>query len=97
MSIFPRLLPLAILVLSLVSCGGGGGGGGNDGGGSVNDSILSTTVIRSVSAKIEDCPNGGVEIDIGIDANANGTLELSEISRTETICHGADGTAGQQG
>ena len=40
------------------------------------------------------CPNGGYQVLIGLDSNANGTLESIEISKTFVICNGIDGTSG---
>jgi hypothetical protein len=52
------------------------------------------------NAKAADCPNGGVEIRVGIDKNGNGYLKGSEILDTAVVCNGedgADGTDGQDG
>lgn len=38
-----------------------------------------------------DCPNGGVELKHGIDSNADGTLDPSEVDGTYVVCHGRDG------
>ena len=43
------------------------------------------------------CPNGCVQIDYGVDENANGALDFSEIDGTEYICHGANGQDGAAG
>ena len=43
------------------------------------------------------CPNGCVQIDYGVDENANGALDASEIDGTEYICHGANGQDGAAG
>ena len=43
------------------------------------------------------CPNGCVQIDYGVDENANGSLDTSEVDGTEYICHGSDGEQGDQG
>ncbi len=43
------------------------------------------------------CPNGCVQIDYGVDDNANGGLDASEIDGTEYICHGSDGQPGEPG
>jgi hypothetical protein len=42
------------------------------------------------------CLTGGVKMEYGIDANSNGTLELSEVNNTLTkyVCNGAQGPAG---
>ncbi|MGK5091135.1 hypothetical protein WDW89_03855 [Deltaproteobacteria bacterium TL4] len=57
-------------------------------------SVLTTS--RELAA-VNGCPNGGVEIELGIDANLNGTLDTSEINKTEILCHGTEGTDGVKG
>lgn len=37
------------------------------------------------------CTNGGQRVDVGLDVNADGTLEASEIDATTFVCNGADG------
>lgn len=46
-----------------------------------------------------NCAAGGVKLEYGLDANANGTLDVSEInaSLTKFICNGATGATGNQG
>lgn len=44
-----------------------------------------------------NCVNGGIRIDIGIDANGNGILDSDEISSTEYICNGEIGPKGDTG
>ncbi len=39
----------------------------------------------------ENCPNGGIKIDSGVDANGDGTLEEAEITTTTYVCNGVDG------
>ena len=44
------------------------------------------------------CPNGCVQIDYGVDDNANGALDNpSEIDGTEYVCHGTNGADGEDG
>jgi hypothetical protein len=45
------------------------------------------------------CSAGGVKMEYGIDANSNGTLDLSEVNNTLTkyVCNGAIGAQGAQG
>lgn len=60
-------------------------------------------VITQVSGEFslsDDCPQGGVLINYGIDENANGELDPSEVDGTAEICHGtagAPGVAGEDG
>lgn len=45
----------------------------------------------------EDCPNGGVQVNSGLDLNGNGILDAPEVSYTTFVCNGLDGTDGQDG
>lgn len=54
-------------------------------------------VVRKTQALNENCPNGGVRIDMGIDINGNGSLDDDEIDNTDFICHGANGDPGDKG
>lgn len=96
MEVFSRIAGIVFFTLALTGCGGGSSETPPD---DTQDSIASSTMtaIRDVLQRVEDCPNGGVEIDIGIDANGDGVLSSSEISRTETICNGIDGQNGLDG
>ena len=42
------------------------------------------------------CPNGGIKVEVGVDTNADGTLEDSEVDseKTRYSCNGADGANG---
>jgi len=51
----------------------------------------SILVAEGGPATAEECPNGGVNLDYGIDANGNGTLDADEVSNTYAVCHGQDG------
>jgi hypothetical protein len=46
-----------------------------------------------------NCPNGGVKLEYGLDANGNGTLDAGEInsSLTKYVCNGAAGATGSAG
>ena len=37
------------------------------------------------------CTNGGIRVDVGLDENDNGTLDVGEISSTQYICNGTSG------
>jgi hypothetical protein len=43
-------------------------------------------------ASVEDCPNGGVVLEHGIDTNENGELDPAEVTKTYVVCHGANGS-----
>ena len=58
-----------------------------------------TLVKTTTEAAGANCTTGGVKIEYGLDANNNGTLDLSEINATLTkyVCNGAVGATGSQG
>ena len=74
-----------LLLFILASCGGGGGGSTNV----VIDELAASSVSYKVLDPNGQCPSGGIEISLGVDRNANGTLDEEEVTTTEIICHGA--------
>lgn len=54
-----------------------------------NGSNSLTTVVTE--AKGENCENGGIKINSGLDANNNGILEDTEIMSSAYVCNGIDG------
>lgn len=98
-----HILSKSALVLcaafSLAACGGSNSNDDSDSGqqspiieNKTLDSLVKTTTIKN-----QACPNGGIEVEMGIDANANGRLDPSEVdhARTESVCHGLDGEHGE--
>lgn len=74
----------AMLVAALLGgCGGGNDGSENPAAG--NGTGLVATAIRQ-TAPASACPNGGVSVDAGIDKNANGVLDASEVTNTQHVC-----------
>ncbi len=69
---------------------GENGEDGSDGEGL--NSLISSTVEEAG----ENCENGGIKIQTGIDTNSNGTLDESEVDQdnTQYICNGTDGEGG---
>ena len=55
---------------------------------------LSSLINVTNEAAGTNCENGGIKIDVGIDNNANGTLDSDEIQSTSYICNGLDGNIG---
>ena len=49
------------------------------------------------AATIEACPQGGVDLEYGIDVNANGVLDDDEVNGSYSVCHGEPGEAGADG
>ena len=89
--------------LTLTACGGSSSGSESeapvkapdtDSGAKTFDSL-----VRTFSIQNETCPNGGIEIEMGIDSNSNGRLDSDEVdqARTQTVCHGANGSSGEDG
>jgi hypothetical protein len=56
-------------------------------------------VITTTESAGANCTTGGVKLEYGLDANANGVLDAEEINATLTkyICNGATGTTGATG
>ena len=70
------------------------GSNGSNGADGKNTLAKTTTETAGVN-----CTTGGVKIEYGLDANNNGTLDVSEVnaSLTKYICNGAIGATGAQG
>lgn len=86
-----RLLINSILIVVVLSLTGGFscGGQAEEKDDDTNDSPLGVSVADALK---EDCPNGGVVINQGIDTNRNGKIDTAEISSSDTVCNGKDGT-----
>lgn len=80
------LLIGAALVLS--ACGGGSGGGGT-----VASNAPSAVYRMAAAAPTTACPAGGIVVNSGIDTNANGVLDASEITSTQSVCNGVSGVS----
>jgi hypothetical protein len=76
-------LAVAALLLALVGCAGSSTSGGSQGRPSV---AVATSVIPPGST----CPNGGIQVDSGIDDNGNGVLDPGEVDTSQAVCHGLD-------
>ena len=66
----------------------------------VNGSNGQNTLVKTTTESAgTNCTTGGVKIEYGLDANNNGTLDVSEINATLTryVCNGATGAQGIQG
>ena len=72
---------------------GATGSAGTDGTNGLNGK--NTLVNTSIELAGGNCINGGVKVEVGLDSNSNGTLELSEInnSLTKYICNGANASS----
>jgi uncharacterized protein (TIGR03382 family) len=70
-------------------CNGGDGSDGTDG-----TDGASALVSTSEEPAGDNCAAGGTRIDVGVDADSDGTLSASEITDTSFVCNGADGSGG---
>ncbi|MET0793169.1 MAG: collagen-like protein, partial [Polyangiaceae bacterium] len=61
--------------------------------GEVSNALVETTTLDVGDA---NCPDGGIQIDIGIDANGNGKLDADE-AKTNYACSGGKGPSGTAG
>lgn len=85
-----KLTAIAAAMLTLAGCAlegddGQQGPAGADGADGANGSN-SITVQTTLAVGNENCPNGGVQFDSGIDSNQNGELDSDEITATDYIC-----------
>lgn len=92
-------LPVALIAsMMLIGCAGEDGNQGPAGnagaqgpaGADGTNALVSTTMV----AAGEDCANGGIQVDSGLDTNGDGALGETEITDTMFICNGADGQMG---
>ena len=67
---------------------------GSDGG---NSQSGHNTLIATSDEVGTNCANGGILIDVGLDANDNGSLDADEILSSRYICNGVDGQDGEDG
>lgn len=77
-----------VSLVVLAACGGGGGSSA-----SAPGQMSVAAAVRGV-VPAQNCPNGGISVDTGIDVNSNGVLDLSEVAETQYVCDGAAGTSG---
>ncbi len=94
---FLNTLPIALLAsVMLIGCAGEDGSDGVIGdtgpqgpaGPQGLSALVSTTALDAGDA---NCANGGIQIDVGLDANADGTLDAGEITDTQFVCNGNAG------
>ena len=90
-----RALWIVSLTILITSCGATTSNDNNDNSDVVGLNGTLTQVSQAVSE--EDCPNGGVTLEHGIDLNADGTLSEDEVTHTYAVCHGENGVQGETG
>ncbi|TQV74886.1 alkaline phosphatase [Aliikangiella marina] len=81
---------VSLLVVSALGLSGcvDDGKDGQDGANG-NDGLSSLIVQTPLAIGNDECRNGGIQIDTGIDANGNATLESGEVSDTQFVCNPA--------
>jgi len=84
-----NIILILIFSITVISCAKKSGGDGSSST-TQNKSPSSHTRTTFVTSS-SDCPNGGVKIEMGIDDNMNGTLDSSEVDKTEYACNGTAG------
>ena len=88
---------LALLALSGMLLSGCGGGGSAGTAVEVPTGNSSTAAAASVLPAGAECSNGGIQLESGIDDNANGILDPGEVDDVSYICNGTDGADGIDG
>lgn len=88
---FHQVWGTALGVIALAALSACGGDDGTDGANGTNGA----TALLKTSAEAAGayCASGGTRIDSGLDADANGTLDPSEVTGTQYVCNAAAGTA----
>ena len=55
-------------------------------------------LVQSLEVEVgEVCPDGGTELQAGVDLNGNEVLDLDEMSASAVLCNGIQGTSGSSG
>ncbi len=82
-------------------CHGTNGQNGSDGSNGSNGQNgtngQNSLVKLSNEASGTNCPNGGVKVESGLDANTNNVLDNNEVSDTQYVCNSQDGENGVDG
>ncbi|WP_203256357.1 DUF7151 family protein [Hyunsoonleella ulvae] len=77
---------LGLTIIFFIGCEGDQGETGAEGPAGLSSLVNITNISPG-----ENCENGGTQVDVGIDNNANGILDQNEILNTNYICNGVDG------
>ncbi|MFC3120755.1 esterase-like activity of phytase family protein [Agaribacter flavus] len=93
-SVLKKAVLASAIVASLTACNGDDGAPGLNGSNGVDGSdgqngLTSLVVQTTLPAMSEACFNGGLKIQSGLDANADGNLDSDEVSETSFVCAGA--------
>jgi hypothetical protein len=98
-----NLLHLLLVTALLSGCGGEGSkgadgtNGANGSNGAEGATGVSSLIMQNVEVAGLNCSRGGIRIDTGADANRNNVLDSNEISQTNFVCNGENGTDGASG
>ncbi len=81
-----KLLTLSV-AMAFAGCSLDGEDGQNGQTGAAGDNGLASLIKQTaLSAGDDNCKNGGVRLDSGLDANSDGTLGDAEITQTQYVC-----------
>lgn len=83
-----KKVSLLYLIISIlfIACEGDDGPIGLQGPSGIN-----TLMNMSVEKPSNNCENGGIKIETGLDNNFNGILDSNEVQNTKYVCNGVDG------
>ena len=94
-----KLIGISLLGLTLITSGciegadgaaGTNGVNGTDGvDGARGENGLNVLINTTTEIPGNNCMEGGIKVNVGLDADQNGTLESSEITSTRYVCNGA--------
>ncbi len=83
-----KLSVIALSVVTLLTaCDDGDDGADGTNGADGSNGLTSLVVQTELATGSEQCWLGGMQIDSGLDANSDGTLEASEVSDTSYVCN----------
>ncbi|MDO7085616.1 alkaline phosphatase PhoX [Pseudocolwellia sp. AS88] len=85
-----RAVLISAPIILLAACGDDGKDGVDGVAGT--DGLSSLTKVETITAT-DACPNGATTLHAGIDTNANGELDDSEIQSSSTVCSAEDATS----
>ncbi|WP_133469466.1 alkaline phosphatase [Paraglaciecola marina] len=81
-----KLSIISLAILGLVGCSDGDNGTNGTDGTNGSDGLNSLILQTPLTVGDTNCPNSGVQIDSGLDNDADGSLSDSEITATEYVC-----------
>jgi hypothetical protein len=85
------------MILGIIVACGSDGTSGTEGPAGADGADGNAALVNVVSGETEDCENGGVLVEYGLDADGDEKLDESEITGTKSVCNGADGMTGVTG